>query len=166
MTHQNIYLQLCHILLRIIHKFRKWKYPAADTWWLLQPPFALFTNSAECHRITDQLRLTGTSGSIWSNPCSHCPGPHPEDRQGGDSKLFWATFASAPSPTLHVSASWCSSTGPSVFQFVPTGPCPFTGHHWKSLAPSSLHYPFRYLYTLTRCPLNPYRVPRQNSFTA
>ena len=44
---------------------------------------------------------------------------------------------------------------PPVFQFVPIASCPVTGYHWKGLALSSSHPPFRYLYTFMRSPPEP-----------
>lgn len=41
-----------------------------------------------------------------------------------------------------------------MFQIVPISSCPWLGITEKSLAPSSLHLPFRYLYIFMKYPLN------------
>lgn len=43
-------------------------------------------------------------------------------------------------------------TKSSVFNFVTSASCPVTWHHWKRLALSFSHTPFRYLYTLISSP--------------
>ena len=106
--------------------------------------------------------MTRPSGSICSTPCP--AGPPAQGAQGHfrwllkiskeeTPKPLWAACASAPSPEQHVSAACCSE----ITSCAHSGLCPLTlvlalGTTAKSLAPSSLHPPFRYLYTLIRSP--------------
>lgn len=64
---------------------------------------------------------------------------------------FCASCASAQSHTQWKNAFWCSK-GTACVSVCATGPSPAAGHHWKSLGLSSLHPPFKYLYTLITPP--------------
>jgi len=89
------------------------------------------------HRTTEWLRLTRTSGSIWSNPCSNTDTQSTFPRlleifKGEGSTTFWVTCASALLPaqqrnwmillpshsssyltsfSCHLSSLWCLEKG-------------------------------------------------------
>lgn len=85
------------------------------------------------------LRLKGTSGSIWLNPCSS------KDTQSRiarivSRRLLELTKEEAPQSLENLckcSVTWEHKSAPGVwmkpleFQFVPTVFCSSTGHHWN-----------------------------------
>ena len=129
------------------------------------------------YRIPEQLRLAGTFGSTWPNPCQSrtptvgCPvWVAFADLKGGDSQPLWATCASAQPPTEHriiksfslekilmiVKSSHHPDTGKLVLGG--TSSTPFCAHclsswHWALLKRAwllcSFCTLFRHLFTLT-----------------
>jgi len=55
-------------------------------------------------------------------------------------------------PVLAVISQYCGAVEYPEFEVTHEDHCPGTVYHWKSLAPSSYHPDFRYLYTLIRSP--------------
>lgn len=97
---------------------------------------------------------------IWSTCSKHLPNQehweqgaqaHIHAAFGHHQWVLWAAFASAPSPTQHRSASQCWERNSCILI------CPFPlvlplSTTEKNLSLSSLHPPFRYLWTLMRSP--------------
>ena len=86
------------------------------------------------HRVTEWLRLTETSQSIWSNPClsrtprAGCPGPTQAALQGPTTSL--GSLCQSSIPAEHWHASWCSG-GTSCVPLWAQCLLPGTGHHWQ-----------------------------------
>ena len=109
--------------------------------------------------VTEGLTLEGTSGghlvqSSYSSRAAQSWIPRTVSR------CLWKISKVRKSTVFLGNLSQCSVTlrvkkffsdvqrEPPVFQFAPIASGPITGHHWKQPAPSSLHSPSRYLYTL------------------
>jgi len=84
--------------------------------------------------IKKWLRLAGTYGSIWPNPCSSKDTKNRVPRstfrrlfkisKEETSHPLWVARVSAPLPAQHRSASWCSE---ETYISVPTALCPGKG---------------------------------------
>lgn len=92
------------------------------------------------YRITELLRLAGTSGCIWSQHSQSQKG-HPvqvvqdnvneifEDSQGGDSTASLSNLRQCCH--LHSTEVLLDVQRESAFQFMSTASCPIIGHHQK-----------------------------------
>lgn len=95
------------------------------------------------HKITEWLTLGGSSGSIWSNPCSSRvprrgnPGPQQGSFWSSPRKRLYilqAACASSPSPTEHRSSPGIQRD-PPLFQFALSATCLSTGHQRQRFYP-------------------------------
>ena len=98
------------------------------------------------HRIPECQGLKGPGKLIQCNPPMEQEHPDEVTQEGvqagwnvcteGDSTTPWAAWARLCHPHPKQAASHLP-VEPPVFQFAPIAPCPVTGCHQKSLAPSS-----------------------------